>query len=136
MPESYGRDDPPPKVNPFTGMMQKGGIWCPWNMPGPGKNGPANMGEEGVYCMVWKNKDDFDNYASDNNFHYCRKICTYGHVEAAKQHNTERAKESFLARRHQRQTFAAKVKQQFKLKFPQLQVSKIAKWDLMRKKKQ
>lgn len=128
MVETYGDDYPDPKINPFTGMPQLGGIWCPWNMPGKGKNGPANMGEEGVYCLVWKNWDDFNKNASEQNFNYCRNICNYGHTEANKRHNAEKSRKAFHARRYQRNKFAQKIKEQFKLNFPQLEVTKVGAW--------
>lgn len=109
-------------------MAQLGGIWCPWNKPGKNRTGPAQMGEEGVFCLVWKNWDDFNDKAADNNFNYCRKICQYGHQEAGKRHNAERAKKAFHARKFQRETFAEKVKKQFTLQFPQLEVRMIAPW--------
>jgi hypothetical protein len=110
-------------------MAQLGGIWCPYNPPGKNKNGPANMGEEGVYCLVWKNWNDFNDNAAENNFNYCRNICQYGHHEAAKRYNEERARKAFHARKFQRETFATKLSTQFKLRFPQLEMRKIAPWE-------
>ena len=122
--ETHGRDYPSPRTNPNTGMAQLGGIWCPWNKD---ETGPAKM-PGGVFCLVWKSWDDFNENASPNNFHFCRKICNYGHLEATKRHNVERSRNAFHARRYQQNVFAKKLKEQFKLKFPQLQVRAIAPW--------
>ncbi len=121
--ETHGRDYPSPPTNPYSGMAQLGGIGCPWNKD---ETGPA---KQRVHCLVWRNWDDFNDNAGENNFNYCRKICGYGHTEASKRHNAENARKAFHARRYQQNTFAAKVKKQFKLQFPQLEVHSVAPWE-------
>ena len=56
-------DDPRPRV---------GGIICPWNRD---DHGPA---KQRIHCMVWKDWQDFDDWAAEGDHYFCRVLCQYG----------------------------------------------------------
>lgn len=66
MTETERHDEPFDVGNPNAGII------CPWNQ---NDKGPAKMR---VHCLVWKNKEDFDEWASEGNNYFCRVHCMYG----------------------------------------------------------
>lgn len=60
------------EVQPSDGPNPDKGIVCPWNKD---EHGPVRRK---IVCLVWKNLDDFDEWGSEGNFHFCKNLCQYG----------------------------------------------------------
>ncbi len=69
MREVLQRDEEPEDVP----AMGESGILCPWNRD---DTGPAKLP---LWCKVWKNMDDFNDWSGGQSHQFCRVHCKYGH---------------------------------------------------------
>ena len=79
------------------------GILCPWNR---NTNGPA---KQRIWCYVWANEADFNDWGAEGNFWFCRSACHYGHMEAAQRSRAWNSHKAFLVRKRWHQRFARKI---------------------------
>jgi len=69
------------EVQPSDQQNPNKGIICPWNKTeyGPARAPFCEVHQVShLHCLVWKNLADFDEWAPEYDFRFCKQLCQYG----------------------------------------------------------